>query len=836
METFPGPPNLPFNQTVTIATPMKILTRYIFKEMLGPTALGFAFYTFIILMKNLFDFAGMIIKRSLPAATVGRLLFLSLPHIVVLTVPMSLLFGILIAIGRLSSDSEIIAMRALGISTRTIYRPVFLFSFLVFLINLYLMNFVLPRGNAEFASLRSEIFTSQIEKELRPRVFYDEYENLTIYVNDVDPKTLQWKGVFVADSRTADETRTGTSSGPVTIAQQIQGAKAEAAQAPTILPQRSSNKIIVADSGNLSILKPHNQVWLNLKNAETHLWDPKKPDRYDLNSNAAQRMRLPDKYSDANGGYQRSLREMSFRELMEQARWSQYSHDIDARETYWAAKVEMHKMFAIPFACIVFGILGLPLGITNRRGGKSSGFSLSIAIILIYYVMINNGEHLADTGKIGPAVAMWTPNLALLALGIYLLIRANRDTGAQRSEGGIVRRIVQAFKARKRVGTAAGADEGMAILSRFDITFPNTLDRYILREFLKILTLVLVSTAALFIIVDYTDISGDIRANHIPMHIVGAYYRFLIFQILNYTLPISVLVSTLVTFGIFSKNNEVTAFKSGGMSLYRAALPIVGIALAISFLAYLQLDYVLPYSNQRVEELRNRIKAKRNATRTVATPHQQKLWFLGKGRYIINFLAYDRDEKELSQVQVFEFHPTKFRLTRRVYAEHARWDGVGWVFSNGWMRSFGDDGSSSTLAPITRPLRLYYSERPEDFATEARAPDQMTFAQLRRYIEAIRKSGYAAEELSVKLYTKTSWPFISTVMALIALPFAFRIGKRGALYGVGIGLILGILYWMIFAVFTKFGEVGNLPAVLSAWSANILFAIAAVYLFLNVET
>src|SRR5207248_5480552 len=246
-----------------------------------------------------------------------------------------------------------------------------------------LMNFVLPRGNAEVAALRSEIFTSQIEKELKPRVFYDEYENLTIYVNDLDPKTLLWKGVFVADSRSADETRTGTSSGPVTIAQQIQGAKAEAAQQPQILPQRSSNKIIVAESGNLSILKPTNQVWLNLKSAETHLWDPKKPDRYDLNSNAGQRMRLPDKYSDT-GGYQRSLREMSFRELMEQARWAQYSHDADARETYWAAKVEMNKMFAIPFACIVFGILGLPLGITNRRGGKSSGFSLSIAIILIY--------------------------------------------------------------------------------------------------------------------------------------------------------------------------------------------------------------------------------------------------------------------------------------------------------------------------------------------------------------------------------------------------------------------------------------------------------------------
>jgi lipopolysaccharide export LptBFGC system permease protein LptF len=187
-------------------------------------------------------------------------------------------------------------------------------------------------------------------------------------------------------------------------------------------------------------------------------------------------------------------------------------------------------------------------------------------------------------------------------------------------------------------------------------------------------------------------------------------------------------------------------------------------------------------------------------------------------------------------VQIFELHPSIFRLTRRVYAERARWDGQGWVFENGWLRSFADDGRTVVYTPIVAPIRLQYAERPEDFATEVKSPDQMTFAQLRRYIETIRKSGYAAEELSVKLYQKTSWPFISVVMALIALPFAFKMGKRGALYGIGIALIVGIFYWMIYAVFTKFGEVGNLPPLLSAWSANVLFAIAAIYMFLNVET
>jgi LPS export ABC transporter permease LptG len=335
----------------------------------------------------------------------------------------------------------------------------------------------------------------------------------------------------------------------------------------------------------------------------------------------------------------------------------------------------------------------------------------------------------------------------------------------------------------------------------------------------------------LAVVIDYTQISGDVQENRIAFHTVFAYYRFYLFQIVNWTLPISVLVSTLITFGIFSKNNEVTAFKSGGISLYRVALPVLGLAALVAVLSYFMGDYILPYSNQRVEQLHAKIKGKG----PVSVQTQQKLWFLGKGRYIINFLSYDRTAKQLSQVQVFELHPTLFRLARRVYADRARWDGQGWVFENGWMRSF-TDSRAVIYTPITTPIRLFYREKPEDFATEAKSPDQMTFTQLRRYIDAIRKSGYSAEELSVKLYQKTSWPFISMVMVLIALPFAFRIGKRGALYGIGIALIVGIVYWMVYAIFTKFGEVGNLPPVLAAWSANVLFAIAALYLFLHVDT
>ncbi|HEV8658287.1 MAG TPA: LPS export ABC transporter permease LptG, partial [Thermoanaerobaculia bacterium] len=797
-----------------------ILTRYIFREMVGPTVLGFLFYTSIILMQKLFDLAGMIIRRSLSAAVVGKLLLLSLPHIVVLTVPMSLLFGILIAVGRMSADSEIIAMRALGISTRTIYRPVFLFSVAVFLLNLYLINVVMPKGNAEYQNLWTELLTSSVEKDIRPRVFYDEYENLVIYVNDIDPRTGHWKGVFVSDTRSSESADKATT--PTEVINRAAAHRDESA-AGALSSTGSGQRIIIAQSGTLSVVKSLKQVWMNLTDAEVHFWDPRKPANYDYNTNAAQRILVADKSTAdvTTNTISRSLREMDLRQLLRQAEITRRGDQL----TYNLARVEIHKKFAIPFACIVFGILGLPLGLTNRRGGKSSGFSLSIGIIVFYYLMINNGERLAASGKVSPFVGMWGANLILLAVGIYLLARANRDAGSRRSEGGLLRRLIAALMGRiaqRRTGSVtASVDDSPSLLNRLDITFPNILDRYVLREFAKILGLVVVSVMALFIIIDYTEIARDIRENNIAFHTIFTYYRFYIFQVLNLTLPISVLVATLVTFGILSKNNEVTALKSGGVSLYRVALPIVAIAGVISVLSYFVLDFVLPYSNQRVATIKRKIEGKRPISAGA-----QKLWFYGKGRYLINFLSYDRNQQELSQVQVFEFHPTEFRLTRRVYAQRAKWNGRAWVFDDGWIRSFLENGTY-TYAPITSPLALYYPETPEDFETEVRAPDQMTFAQLHRYIDTIRKSGYGAEDLAVKLYTKTSWPAISLVMALIALPFAFKIGRRGALYGVGIALVLGIVYWMIFAIFTKFGEVGNLPAILSAWSANILFAIAA---------
>src|SRR5262249_15675137 len=148
----------------------------------------------------LFQSAEMIIRRGVPVATVGRLLLLSLPNIVVLTLPMSLLFGILIAVGRLSADSELTAMRSCGVSLAALYRPILLISRPLTVLNSLLMIYALPWGNHALQELRLEILTQSVSQQVQPRVFYEDWPGKVIYVFETPRGEKRWKGVFLAES------------------------------------------------------------------------------------------------------------------------------------------------------------------------------------------------------------------------------------------------------------------------------------------------------------------------------------------------------------------------------------------------------------------------------------------------------------------------------------------------------------------------------------------------------------------------------------------------------------------------------------------------------------
>jgi LPS export ABC transporter permease LptF/LPS export ABC transporter permease LptG len=798
--------------------PVRKLDRYIFTEILGPLGLGFLVYTFILLIRFLFQSAEMIIRRGLPVSIVGKLLLMTLPNIVVLTLPMSLLFGTLIAVGRLSSDSELIAMRASGASLLTLYRPVLMLSGVLTILNTLLMVYVLPWGNHALQELRLEIMTQTVSQQVEPRVFYEEWEGKVVYVFEVPPEGKRWKGVFLAES----------------------------------IPSSQNNQITIADWGEVLVDQAGERVVLRLYNATQHKLDLNAPDRYEISRHKRLDLVLDDQFTSeqkAKMSVSKGIRELTLSELRGLERDpSALSEDRNL------ARVEIHKKFSIPVACLVFGLFALPLGINNRRGGKASGFALSIGILIVYYIMLNNGEEAARFGKIPAWLAMWSPNILLSTLGVFLLIRRNRDKSLLLTRidrwvredvwGGLLRldtirraRRRELKEERQRRAAERPKKEPrrtrlVLLLPRPRIVFPNLLDRYVARLFAWVFLLVVVSGVSLFIIFDLSENFDDILKYKAPTAVVLNYYKYLSLQMFYDIAPIVILVTTLLTFSLLARTNEITACKALGMSLYRLALPALASALVVTlFCGYLE-SSVLPASNEKVARLKDQIHGKETA-RTYRRADRQ--WLFGQGRFIYNYIHYDPQQASLQRLQVFDFDD-QHRLTRRLFTENARYIGDdAWVFNNGWARSFkGLDVTD--YKRFKEPKIVRYPETPDYFDSEIRPPEQMRYGELKDYIQELRESGQSVPELQVQLEDKIALPVASLIMALVALPFAFRLGRQGALYGIGLSIGLGIVFMAVFAFFTKLGEAGALPPAVAVWSPAAIFALLSSYLFLGVRT
>jgi LPS export ABC transporter permease LptF/LPS export ABC transporter permease LptG len=786
------------------------LDRYLTREVLGPLGLGFLVYTFLLLMQTLFRLAAMIIRRGVPASQVGEMLLLSLPNIVVLTIPMSFLFAILVAAGRLSADSELIALRSAGISLYRLCRPVLVLALVLTALNAFLMLYVLPRGNHALQKLQLEILSNSVSQQVQPRIFYEGWEGLVLYVNNFPAGQEQWQGVFVAESVPAAE-----------------------------------NEVSVADRGEVILSEDGERLMLRLEDAVAHRVDFDSPERYRRVHYRTVNRLLDDSFTSgrqATIAASKGLRELTLGELRE--RLADPNLPDQLRNL---SKVEVHKKFALPAACLVFALIGLPLGFSgNRNSGRTSGFAISIGIILAYWLLLDNGEETARIGLMAPWFAMWRPNLLLAVLGLALIIRAN---GNRSWVPGFVslwwrlhvrtRLRRPRRRRRRRPGGPSAASSSAASssapsfvlrLPRLRLQFPNLLDRYVIRTFFQVFALVTLSGVVIYMVGDFTQKADQVLENQIDSGLVAEYYQYLVLQIYYEITPITVLLTTLVAFALLSRSNEVLAVKASGVSLYRLAVPaVVAAAIVVASCAFLQAT-VLPASNQKVAKLRDEIKG-RSGVRTYRPADRQ--WLFGKGRYIYNYLRYDSERETLQRLQVFEFDDN-FELSRRLFADTARYVDGFWVASGIWVRVF--DGSGEDYQVFPEPVVLDFPEKPDFFETEMKVPTAMTYGELKQYSQEVRDSGQVAPELEVELGKKLSYPAVSLIMALVALPFAFRLGRRGALYGVGIAIGVGIVFWGLLALFTTLGETGALPPTVAVWTPNVLFGLAALYLFLGVRS
>jgi LPS export ABC transporter permease LptG len=311
------------------------------------------------------------------------------------------------------------------------------------------------------------------------------------------------------------------------------------------------------------------------------------------------------------------------------------------------------------------------------------------------------------------------------------------------------------------------------------------------------------------------------------------YLFFLTPELIYRTLPVSVLVAVLVTFGVLSKQNEVTAFKACGVSLYRLALPVFLCGSALSAGLFAFDHYYVPGANRRQEALRAEIKGK--PTQTYLAPDRK--WIMGQGSRIYYYRYIDPSASTMDDVSVFELDKDTFRMVRQISAERTRWSPElkQWVFYNGWTSAF-PPGAARTYEKFDLKNFAELTEPPDYFRKEQVQDKQMNFRELEAYILDLKQSGFDTVNLQVQFYRKFSVPLFALIMALIAVPFAFMVGSRGAMAGVGVSIGIAIAYWGISTVFEKMGGIGELNPAMAAWSPDVIFALAGLYLLLRVRS
>jgi len=778
---------------------VRILTRYILGEILSYTLIGCAVFTFILFIRDLNHILEAVVRNSSTFGNIAQIFVFSLPNTFKVTIPMAVLVGILLGLSRLAADSEIIAMRASGLGVWYFVRVASVVAIGGTLLGLVNALFVAPRANRSILEMEQELATTQASFEIQPHVFYEDFRNAVLYVQNVRGGTgaSNWDKVFMADLSDPGN--------------------------PIITTAESAT--VVSDSTQ--------ELLMRLRNGSRHETVSGQPQQYNVStfSQTDLPLTLSPQSETHLGRLDTAIYALPMQTLLARTKGPNPRRYL----------LELHTRFSYPAACLVLMLVGVPLGIISRRGGKSSGLVFTVLLVLLYYVLSYTGIAMSRQGKLSPFLGVWMANFIFALAGVFLLW--------QMASGGRVLGAISGLLSRtRRTGLPIkfGGNHLTELLEKLQPravrigsrgVFPRLLDAYVVREFLGMFVLVLASFVMLMLVFTFFELIGDKIRNQIPMGMVGDYLFNLAPSMIYTITPLAVLIAVLVTFGVLNRNSEIVAMKATGISLYRLVIPVISISAILAVALFLFDDYYLPAANRRQEFLRSTIKGRPPQTFL----HPEEKWMFGQSgqgdaAHIFYYQFFDRDDDAFVNLSVFEFNPSTFALSRRIFASRAVWDekSKAWNFLNGWARNTEDNKREYVEFKNTTFSEIH--EDPGYFKKENLQSQEMNFQQLRTYIRDLRQSGFDTMRLRVALWHKLAYPMISIIMALLAIPFALSMGRRGSLTGVAVAIAVALAYWVVDGLFGAMGNVNYLPAALAAWTPDVLFALTGGYLLLRTPT
>jgi LPS export ABC transporter permease LptF/LPS export ABC transporter permease LptG len=771
---------------------MRILTRYILREVTAHALIGAAIFTFVLFTRDLGRILELVVRASAPLPSVAEIFFYTVPLALTYTLPMSVLLGILIGLSRLAADSEITAMRASGMGIWTFLRALSIFVIAAWLMALFNGLYIAPRAQAALAHLEDRLKGSQVSFEIQPRVFYEGFPKLVLYVQDV--KSAQgaavWKGVFMAN-----------------------------------LSDAANPKITLAREG-IVISEGQDRLHLHLIDGSEHETDPKDANHYQIST--FQQTDIPLDLPSTENRPDESLPA----DLMDTwALWKK-SGRVDPVLARWYL-IAFHKRFALPTTCLVLALVGIPLGLSSKKSGKSGGFVLTILLVFIYYVISLLGVSLARQGKVTPWFGAWLADIMFLVLAIFLLVRAEKRPFELASFRAAWKRDPSGALLPARARRENAFERASTRRRVFSASFPTLLDDYVLTDFFVYLGLILSTFLVLVIVFTLFELLGDILRNQVPATVVAEYLLNVAPYLLYNVAPLVMLLAVLVTFGLMQRSNEITAIKATGTSIYRIVTPVVVASAVLAAGLFLADQFYLPSTNQRQEALHNQIKGK--PPQTYLRPDRK--WIFGQNNDIYYYQFFDPDRDQFGNVTVFQLDPASFSITRRIHADRAHWaDNLNrWVYEQGWERSL-NVSAIVNYRPFDVSTFPNLPETPSYFKKEVKQYTEMNYEELRRYIRDLQQSGFDVVRLRVQLNKKLSYPLITLIMAVLAIPFSLSTGKKGAITGVAVAVGIAVFYTVVSRLFEAMGDLSQLPPALAAWSPDLIFVLIGGYLILKVPT
>ncbi|MSO45394.1 MAG: YjgP/YjgQ family permease [Acidobacteria bacterium] len=781
---------------------MRILDRYLIREILPPFLIWLVILTFVLMIPTVLREAEALIAKGVEWSIIWRVLLTLLPSSLAITIPMSLVLGILVGFGRLSADREFVAMQACGVSIYQLIRPVALVALLAAGADAYEMIVALPEGNQTFREITFNVLEGRVERDVKPRVFFQEFPNRVLYIGDVVQGG--WRDVFLADS-----SRNGQLS------------------------------VFFAREGRLIVNRDKRTVMLELKDGTGHTIATNKPEEYEGDSFATRVVDL-----DADSVFPRTtpvkgVTEMTIAELR-----ASIAEDVKHGGQGYNQRFMIQQKFSFPAAALVLALIGLGLGVSHRKDGHLASVVFGVAVIFIFYILLWISRAAAIGGQFPAELAPWVPDVLFAVVGIALLLWRVRSADRP------IRFGIPTFRRSSGAGNptlslpSRGGQPGrvMLQLSRLGLPRPGLLDLYVARQYLRVFLLSVTALLGLFYISKFIDLADRLFRGTATLSMVFRYFYFETPQYIYWTIPIAALLATLVTVGLMTKNSELVVIKACGVSLYRASAPLVLFAIAASGVLFGLQEQLLAVTNREADRLDRAIRG---------LPPQSfgaldRRWTLGQNGDIYHYDFYDPSASEFTALSTYRLARSGWRLGSLTQAARVHLvsgpdaDGATFVWkgSNGWTRDFSQSaGGTKDLVTYTpfaeRNLQL---ESPSYFRTDEPEPEQMTYGQLQGYILQLQRGGHDVAPYLVSLQRKVAFPFVTVIMTLLAVPFAVTTGRRGAVYGIGVGIVLAIVYWTMLSVCAALGTGGLLSPTLAAWAPNIFFGAAAIYMLLTVRT